>query len=62
MEGSHKATKTWHRDRPEETIGEGAASVGIEDPGLKRPHRKVEGWRHKESPGEAIGGSAAQLL
>jgi hypothetical protein len=32
------AADTWHCERPGEDIGEGAASVAVECPGLKRGH------------------------
>jgi hypothetical protein len=32
----------WHCERPGETIGEGAASVAVESPGLKESIREVE--------------------
>jgi hypothetical protein len=35
MKGSHGAAEAWHCERPWEPIGEGAASVVINGPGLK---------------------------
>ena len=35
MKGSHKAAEARHCERPWKAIGEGAASVAIEGPGLK---------------------------
>jgi hypothetical protein len=35
MKGSCRAAEFWHCERPWEGIGEGAASVAIDGPGLK---------------------------
>jgi hypothetical protein len=35
MKGSHRIAEAWHRERPWKAIGEGAASVAIDSPGLK---------------------------
>ena len=35
MKGSCRAAEVWHCERPWKAIGEGAASVAIEGPGLK---------------------------
>jgi hypothetical protein len=35
MKGSHRAAEAWHCERPWKAIGEGAASVAIDGPGLK---------------------------
>lgn len=35
MKGSHKAAEPWHCKRPWKAIGEGAASVEVDSPGLK---------------------------
>ena len=36
------AADAWHCERPGGTIGEGAASVAVEGPGLKGLFREVE--------------------
>ena len=35
MKGSHRAAEAWQCERPWKAIGEGAASVAIDGPGLK---------------------------
>ena len=35
MKGSCRAAEAWHCERPWKAIGEGAASVAIDSPGLK---------------------------
>ena len=35
MKGSRRAAEAWHYERPWKDIGEGAASVAIDGPGLK---------------------------
>ena len=35
MKGSHRAAQTGHCERPQKAIGEGAASVAIDDLGLE---------------------------
>ena len=35
MKGSYRAAEAWHCERPWKAIGEGAASVAIDDPRLK---------------------------
>ena len=35
IKGSWRAAEVWHCERPGEAIGGGAASVAVEDPGLK---------------------------
>jgi hypothetical protein len=37
MKVSLRAAKAWHCERPWRAIGEGAASVAIDGPGLKGP-------------------------
>jgi hypothetical protein len=44
----------WHCERPRKAIGEGAASVAIECPGLKGSCKGVEAWHHEENIWEAI--------
>jgi hypothetical protein len=36
------APDAWHYERPGEAIGEGAASVAVEGPGLKGSYREIE--------------------
>jgi hypothetical protein len=43
------ASDAWPRERPGEDIGESAASVAVEGPGLKGSCKEVEFWRHDES-------------
>ena len=35
MKGSYRAAEAWYCERPGKAIGEGAASVAIDGPGLK---------------------------
>ena len=42
-------TETRHCERPRKDIGEGAASVAINGPGLKGSCKGVEAWHHEES-------------
>jgi hypothetical protein len=35
IKGSSRAAEAWHPERPWKAIGEGAASVAIDGPGLK---------------------------
>jgi hypothetical protein len=44
-----KHEDAWHCERPGEAIGEGAASVAVEGPGLKGSCREVEAWHHEKS-------------
>lgn len=46
--------------RGQEVPGEGAASVAVEDPGLKGSCRelRIKSWHHEEISGEAVGKSA----
>ena len=52
--GSWRAAEAWNYDRPGKAIGEGAASVAVDSPGLKGSCKGVEAWHHKESLKEAI--------
>ena len=49
MKGSHRAAEARHCERPWKAIGEGAASVAIDGPGLKGSCKGVEAWHHEES-------------
>jgi hypothetical protein len=49
MKGSHRAAETLHCERPWKAIGEGAASVAIDGPGLKGSCKGVKAWHHEES-------------
>lgn len=40
--GSWRTAEAWHFQRPAEAIGEGIASVSVENLGLKRSWRKAE--------------------
>ena len=42
MKGSWEALEVWHCEMPEESIGEGAASVAVDGPGLMESYREVE--------------------
>jgi hypothetical protein len=42
MEQSWRASEAWHWERPGEAIGKGAASVAVENPGLKGSCRDHE--------------------
>jgi hypothetical protein len=42
MKGSWRATETWYCERIWNTIGEGAASVVVEGPGVKGSCKEVE--------------------
>jgi hypothetical protein len=41
MKGSCRAAEVWHYERPWKAIGEGAASVAIDGPGLKESCKGV---------------------
>ena len=49
IKGSHRAAEAQHCDRPMKAIGEGAASVAIDGPGLKGPCKVAEAWYHEEN-------------
>ena len=49
MKGSFLAAEAQHCERPWKAIGEGAASVAIDGPGLKGSCKGVEAWHHEES-------------
>ena len=49
MKCSWRAAEAWHCERPWKAIGEGAASVAIDGPGLKGACQGVEAWHHEES-------------
>jgi hypothetical protein len=49
MKGSHRAAEAQHCERPWKAIGEGAASVAIDDTGLKGSCKEVDTWPHEES-------------
>ena len=49
MKGSHRTTEAQHCERLNKAIGEGAASVAIDGPGLKESCKGVEAWHHEES-------------
>ena len=49
MKGSRRAAEAWHCEGPWKAIGEGAASVAVEEPGLKGSCKEVEAWHHEES-------------
>jgi hypothetical protein len=42
MKGSPRAAEAWHCERPWKAIGEGAASVAIDGPGLRRSCKGAE--------------------
>ena len=41
MKGSSKTAETWHCKRPGKTIGEGAASIAVDGPGLMGPAKNL---------------------
>jgi hypothetical protein len=49
MKGSHRAAEAPNCERPWKSIGEGAASVAIDGPGLKGSCKGVEALHHEES-------------
>ena len=49
MKGSWRTAEAWHCEKPEKAFGEGAASVAVEEPGLKGSCKEVEAWHHEES-------------
>jgi hypothetical protein len=49
MKGSCRAAEARYCEKPEKAIGEGAASVAVEEPGLKGSCKEVEAWHHEES-------------
>jgi hypothetical protein len=49
MKRSRRAAEARHCEGPRKAIGEGAASVAIEVPGLKVSCKGVEAWHHEES-------------
>jgi hypothetical protein len=49
MKGSRRAAEARHCERSWKNIGEGAASVAIDGPGLKESCKGVEAWHHEES-------------
>ena len=49
MKGSRRAPEVWHCERPWKAIGVDAASVSIDDPGLKGSCKGVEAWHNEES-------------
>jgi hypothetical protein len=49
MKGSRRAAKTRHCERPWKAVGEGAASVAIDGPGLKRSCKGAVAWHHEGS-------------
>ena len=49
MKGSCRTAEAWHCERPWKAIGEGAASVVVDGPGLKGSCKGFEAWHHEES-------------
>ena len=49
MRESRRAAEAQHCEKPWKAIGEGAASVAIDGPGLKGSCKGVEAWHHEES-------------
>jgi hypothetical protein len=46
---SWRAAEAQHCEKPWKSIGENAASVAIDGPGLKGSCKGVEAWHHEES-------------
>jgi hypothetical protein len=44
-----RTAEAWHCERPGKAIGEDAASVAADGPGLRRSRKEVEAWHHEES-------------
>lgn len=42
MKESWRAAEAWHGEKPGNAICEGAASVAVEDPGLRGSYKEVE--------------------
>jgi hypothetical protein len=55
MKVPQRAAEAWHCEKPRKAIGEGAASVAIDGPGLKGSCKVAEAWYHEENLGEVIG-------
>jgi hypothetical protein len=49
MKVSGRAAKAWNCERPCKVIGEGAASVAVDNPGLKGLCKGFEAWHFEES-------------
>jgi hypothetical protein len=49
IKGSQRAAEARHCERPWKAIGEDAASVAIDGPGLKGSCKVAETWHHEES-------------
>ena len=47
MKGSLRAAEAGHCERLQKAIGEGAASVAADGPGLKGSCKGVEAWHHE---------------
>ena len=48
IKASWKTADSRHCERPGKTIGEGAASVVADGPGLKGSCKKIEAWHQEE--------------
>ena len=59
VKASGRTAEAWDCEKLEKAIGEGAASVAVDDPGLKGLCKESEAWHHEEGLWEAI--SEAQL-
>jgi hypothetical protein len=46
--GSWRAAEAWYCERLWKTIGEGAASVEVDGPGLKKSCKEVKAWYYEE--------------
>jgi hypothetical protein len=49
MKGTWRTAEAWYCERPWKAIGEGAAPVAVESPGLKGSCKGVEAWHYEES-------------
>jgi hypothetical protein len=49
VEGSWREAEAWHSERPGKAIGESAASVAVDSPGLKGSCKGFEAWHHEKS-------------
>ena len=53
VKASGRTPEAWDCEKLEKAIGEGAASVAVDDPGLKGLRKESEAWHHEEGLWEA---------
>ena len=49
MKGTLRIAEAWHCERSWKAIGEGAASVVVDNPGLKGSCKEIKVWHYEES-------------